>query len=552
MAVGKATVAAVNVLLWYRKGLRVHDSPALVAACDGAAHVYPVFCLDPWFVSSGSVGPLRLRFLCEALNDLDRSLKARGSRLLVLRGKPEEEIPRAIRKWGVERLVFESDGVEPYALARDVAVCEGARKAGVTHIVETQGHTLCDLDELLRECKGQPVTSYSVFQKHFASVVRRAPIAPVATPERIPSSATDSNCGASLSPPTVEEVAPDLAGTTSLFPGGETEALRRLAAHLALDGGKWATTFEKPQTNPTSLNPHGEGTRATTVLSPYLKFGCLSPRRFWVELHEATARSGVKVSQPPVSLSGQLLWREFYYTCAKAVGPVYAKMEGNPICRQIPWRDARDDADANAALNAWRDGRTGYPWIDAAMRQLRAEGHMHHLARHAVACFLTRGDLWISWEEGARVFDELLIDADWAINNGNWMWLSCSCFFYQYFRCYSPVAFGKKYDPDGTYIRTYVPELAAFPAKYIYEPWKAPIADQKKAGCRVGEQYPKPIVQHDIVSKENMGKMAEAYKVHKEGSAAAAIAGGKKSSSPSAPPAASSAAKRQRTKQTGS
>jgi len=158
------------------------------------------------------------------------------------------------------------------------------------------------------------------------------------------------------------------------------------------------------------------------------------------------------------------------------------------------------------------------------MRQLASEGWIHHLARHAVACFLTRGDLWISWEEGAAVFDELLIDGDWALNNGNWMWLSCSCFFYQYFRCYSPVAFGKKYDPNGTFIRKYVPELANFPAKYIFEPWKAPIADQKTAGCRIGVDYPKPMVQHDVASKENMGKMAEAYKQHKEGAADAADA----------------------------
>ena len=191
--------------------------------------------------------------------------------------------------------------------------------------------------------------------------------------------------------------------------------------------------------------------------------------------------------------------------------PNYERMEGNPICRQIPWGD-----DAQL-LAAWREARTGYPWIDAAMTQLRHEGWIHHLARHAVACFLTRGDLWQSWEKGAQVFDELLLDADPAINYGNWMWLSCSCFFYQYFRCYSPVAFPKKYDKDGAYVRRWLPALANFPSKYIYEPWKAPIADQKAAGCIIGKDYPKPIVAHDVASKANMAKMAEAYAAHKEG-----------------------------------
>ena len=132
-----------------------------------------------------------------------------------------------------------------------------------------------------------------------------------------------------------------------------------------------------------------------------------------------------------------------------------------------------------------------------------------------MACFLTRGDLWISWEEGAKVFDELLVDADWALNNGHWMWLSCSCFFYQYFRCYSPIAFPKKTDKDGAYVRKWVPELRKYPAKYIYEPWRAPADLQKRCGCIIGQDYPLPIVDHKTISKENMSKMKAAYDAHK-------------------------------------
>ena len=278
------------------------------------------------------------------------------------------------------------------------------------------------------------MTTYSTFRTHFDHVVARSPIVLTPTPERIPApsdAALAEEARGRLSVPSVADIAPSLADAgPSLFPGGEGEALRRLDAHLARDGGAWAGAFEKPKTSPTEIDPFGAGTRSTTVLSAYLKFGCLSPRTFWVRLRDATKGARTR-SAPPVSLDGQLLWREFYYACAHAVGPAFGQMEDNPICRQIGWRVPADDPAAAEALAAWRDGRTGYPWIDACMRQLKSEGWMHHLARHAVACFLTRGDLYVRWEEGAAVFDELLIDADWAVNNGNWMWLSCSCFFYQ-------------------------------------------------------------------------------------------------------------------------
>ncbi|CAI5998776.1 unnamed protein product [Closterium sp. NIES-64] len=148
----------------------------------------------------------------------------------------------------------------------------------------------------------------------------------------------------------------------------------------------------------------------------------------------------------------QLLWREFFYTAAYGT-PNFDRMQGSSICRQIPWK-----ADPEL-LVAWRDAKTGFPWIDAIMVQLRQWGWMHHLARHCVACFLTRGDLLVHWELGRDVFDRLLVDSDWAINNGNWLWLSASAFFSQYHRIYSPVTFGKKYDPSGKFIRHFLPVL---------------------------------------------------------------------------------------------
>ena len=178
---------------------------------------------------------------------------------------------------------------------------------------------------------------------------------------------------------------------------------------------------------------------------------------------------------------------------------------------QVPWDNNRE------VLSKWANAQTGYPWIDAIMTQLRKEGWIHHLARHSVACFLTRGDLWQSWEAGQRVFEELLLDADWSLNAGNWMWLSASAFFHQYYRVYSPVAFGKKTDKEGDYIRKYLPALKKYPSNYIYEPWKAPLSVQKAAGCIIGTDYPRPIVDHDVVHKENMARMKAAYAANKAG-----------------------------------
>ncbi len=174
--------------------------------------------------------------------------------------------------------------------------------------------------------------------------------------------------------------------------------------------------------------------------------GCTTVRLLQIEKEKKNH------TKPPTSLKGQLLWREFFYTVGGATKN-FDKMEGNPICRQIDWDDNQE------FFKAWEEARTGYPWIDAIMVQLRQEGWMHHLARHAVACFLTRGDLYCHWEKGRDVFDRLLIDADWHVNNGNWMWLSASAFFHQFFRVYSPVSFGKKYDKNGDFIRHYLPVL---------------------------------------------------------------------------------------------
>ncbi len=483
-----------HAIVWFRKGLRLHDNPALLAACEGARRLYPVFVLDPWFVNPERVGLNRMRFLLESLQDLDRSLRALSSRLLVVRGKPVEVLPGLWRQWQINRLTFERD-TEPYALTRDGQVHDLAQPAGVEVIVCTS-HTLYDPDQLIKANRGRAPQTYQSFCKLVARL--GPPLETVASPASLPSLAEVTEAQypipslSELGYPAQPEAEP------SLYQGGEHEGLRRLASYLS-DPARVAS-FSKPDTDPTAFEPP-----ATTALGPYLKFGCISVRTFYTQLQAVYAQLKSH-TQPPVSLLGQLYWREFFYTLAY-VTPNYDQMVGNPLCRQIAWDDNEP------ALRAWAEARTGYPWIDAAMTQLRREGWLHHLSRHAVACFLTRGDLWLSWEKGQAVFNQLLIDADWSINASNWMWLSASAFFHAYHRVYSPITFAKGYDPEGHYIRHYLPVLKQFPKQYIYEPWKAPLAVQQQADCLIGQDYPRPIVAHIEAKERNLGRMRAAYAV---------------------------------------
>uniref|UniRef100_A0A8C0AYR1 Photolyase/cryptochrome alpha/beta domain-containing protein n=1 Tax=Buteo japonicus TaxID=224669 RepID=A0A8C0AYR1_9AVES len=475
---------------WFRKGLRLHDNPALLAAATDCHRLHPLFILDP---SSGRAGTNAWRFLLDALRDLDRSLREMGSRLFVVQGCPEEVFPRLFHAWGTTRLTFEVD-TEP---SRDATVAELAERHGVKVIREVS-HTLYDTERVLALNNGKAPLTYKGLQSLLASLGPPEKPAPTLTLEHLQGEhgvvdwvSHDTEYGV----PTLEELGQDPTEVgPHLYPGGETAALARL--NSLMDRTAWLCDFKKPETEPTSLSP------STTVLSPYLKFGCLSVRTFWWWLDEVY-QGQREHSQPPVSLHGQLLWREFFYTAGAGI-PNFDRMVGNPVCLQVNWDNNPQH------LRAWREGQTGYPFIDAIMTQLRTEGWIHHLARHAVACFLTRGDLWISWEEGLKVFEELLLDADWSLNAGNWLWLSGSAFFHRYFHIYSPVAFGKKTDRDGAYIRKYLPVLKDFPAKYIYEPWKAPRAVQEQAGCLVGTHYPQPIVEHGAASKRNLGRMKAA------------------------------------------
>lgn len=424
--------------------------------------------------------------------------------MYVLRGTAKNRLPKIFENWRVTTITYEIE-IEPFNRRRDFLAKVIADKHNVK-IEEFHSHTVYNPYVVLQRNNSE----VPMQMQKFLLLVERMH---VPEPEELESMDFLEAHGKPepdedelenenfYDVPALDEWDVDESQMEpTKYAGGEDVGLKRLDDSMR--DTKWVCEFEKPKTAPNSIRP------STTVLSPYLTFGCLSSRLFHQRLSEVL-RQGKKYSKPPVSLMGQLMWREFYYTAAAAEDN-FDKMVGNSLCRQIPWnRDKR-------LLDAWAYGRTGYPFIDAIMRQLRQEGWIHHLARHAVACFLTRGDLWQSWEDGQRVFEELLLDADWALNAGNWMWLSASAFFYQYFRVYSPVAFGKKTDPRGDFIRKYCPELKHFPSDMIYEPWKASRGEQKQYKCTIGKDYPERIVIHENVIGENKGRMAKAYKIHND------------------------------------
>ena len=519
-------------MIWFRKGLRVHDSPALLAARNAAAAagvpLLAVFVIDPWFVTSGRVGHKRLQFLLEALRDLDASLRRTvGVPLLVPRGPPATVLPALWRACGVARCTWEED-TEAYAKARDARM----RELGAQHGVEVHaesGHTLHVLDELLELCpERRPPAKYT----DFLLLLKAAgpPRVPQPTPTALPGTCLRACVGlgpatmATMAVPsslaemgctvdgTVDEDGKQAATGEALptaamsfeLRGGESAALQRLA-DVVIARPAWVCAFSKPSTNPLEYAPG-----STSMLSPYLKFGCLSCRTLHAALDAAVA-SSTRHTEPPQSLHGQLYWREFFYLLAHAT-PNFGAASGNPLCLHVPWREPATDAAAAAELARWADGTTGVPLVDAAMRQLKAVGWLHHLLRHVVACFLTRGQLWVHWEAGRDVFDRQLLDADWAINSANWMWLSATCFFYTYHRVYSPAHFARKYDRAGAYVRAWLPALARMPDRYIYEPWRAPIEVQRAAGCIVGRDYPAPICDPDAAASANLRRMDACYR----------------------------------------
>jgi deoxyribodipyrimidine photo-lyase len=450
-----------TAIWWVRRDLRLSDNQALAAALSQGRAVIPAFILDPRLLASPYASQKRLAFLFEGLRLLDADLRLRGSALIVRQGDPLEALRSLCGESGADRIFAEED-FSPYARRRDERV---RRELPLALTPGVAVHP----PEILRKADGAPYTVFTPFSRLWRSLP--FPGSPLPAPERFP-----------VLPPVVSEGLTDWPQhpAESPFPAGETEAHRRLNIFIDSIISRYADERNR-------LDLEG-----TSGLSPYLRFGMLSARQaVWAareaeaQVRDASVRRGVE------TWLNELIWREFYIAILYHF-PFVRQTAFRPTLRNIPWVNNAED------FTAWTQGCTGYPIVDAAMRQLEATGWMHNRARMISASFLTK-DLLVDWRWGERHFMQRLIDGDPAANNGGWQWTAgTGTDAAPYFRIFNPVLQSMKFDPDGAFIRRFVPELVNIPDEYIHSPWKMPLEKQKQAGCLIGKDYPAPIVDHPL------------------------------------------------------
>ena len=451
---------------WVRRDFRLRDNPALRAAVDAGGPILPLFVLDPVLLRSPGKG--RGPWLRASLAALDADLRSGGGPgLTVVHGQPAIEVLRIAREVGAERVHISAD-FAPYGRRRDAAVERSLTDQGLE--LQRTGSPYAVAPGTLHNEEGQPFQVFSPFHRAWLAHGARSPATAVDPNEVILVAAKDRL--------PVEAAEDDLAGLA-----GEAHARRAWRDWRERDDagvGDYKRLHNLP------------GIDATSHMSIALRWGHLHPRTLLADL--APLRS-----QGAQAYTRQLAWRDFYAdvlfhrpdAVTKAVRPAFEAM-------------ATDDPGRNATaaerLEAWKQGRTGYPLVDAGMRQLLAEGWMHNRIRMVVASFLIK-DLHIGWQHGAAFFMERLRDGELAQNHLNWQWVAGSGTDpAPYFRVFNPITQSEKFDPDGAYIRRYVSELADLPLEHLHEPWKDP------AGLPAG--YPGPIVNHAAERKEALDRYA--------------------------------------------
>jgi deoxyribodipyrimidine photo-lyase len=473
-----------TALWWVRRDHRLTDNQALAAALEYAESVIPVFVLDPALLASPDAGDKRVAFMLSSLHGLDSDLRTTGSRLIVRRGDPVEELALLARESGAQA-VFAEEDPWPYARQRE------SRVAQTLPLNLTGGLTVHPPQAVLK-ADGTPYTVFTPFSRAWKALPLPASQSVLAAPEQL------SSVPEVASVPLPEE--PKLPSEVP-FPPGETEAQLRLGIYTGGDGGhdpRVAAIYRYAEDRD-RLSVEG-----TSGLSPYLRFGMISARQAAVTALEAvgTAPDGHSRKGAETWLN-ELIWREFYMAILCHF-PDVLDQSFRPDLRDIAWENDE------AAFAAWCEGRTGYPVVDAAMRQMVQTGWMHNRARMIVASFLVK-HLLIDWRWGERFFMQHLVDGDPAANNGGWQWTAgTGTDAAPYFRIFNPILQGKKHDPEGIYVRRWLPELDRVPDPYIHEPWMMPPDVQRDTGCIIGQDYPVPIVDHAWARERTLAAFARA------------------------------------------
>lgn len=452
-------MAHAPVILWFRNDLRLADHPALQAALATGRPVIPIYVLDDEAAGPWSLGGAARWWLHHSLSALTESLRARGSYLVLRRGRSAEIIPALAAETG-ESEIFTGGSAEPWARDLDRVVAE---KLGPNRLRRMRTTMLFNPDSI-RTKAGGPFSVYTPFSNACFEVGPPPVLTPA--PDHIPSPPaprSDSLDDWGLLP-----TKPDwAAGLRAAWVPGEAAALDRLARFVRVALPSYAAQRDMA------------GIDGTSRLSPHLRFGEIAAERLW---HAAGEGPGA------AKFVKEVLWREFSIHLLWN-NPDLPGEPLRPAFRDMPWREDP------TALRAWQQGRTGIPIVDAGMRQLWQTGWMHNRVRMIVASFLVK-HLMIPWQAGEAWFWDTLVDADLASNAASWQWVAgCGADAAPYFRIFNPVLQGRKFDPDGAYVRRFVPELRGLDTKYLHAPWEAPDL------LRVGIRYPDPII--DLAAGRN-------------------------------------------------
>ncbi|WP_328913603.1 MULTISPECIES: cryptochrome/photolyase family protein [unclassified Streptomyces] len=431
--------------------LRLHDNPVVSGAVAAADRVVPLFVVDPGIARAGFAVPNRAAFLADALADLDGSLRTRGGRLIVRRGDPAGEVAAVVRETGA-RQVHLAGGVSRYASGREERLRVALAGIGCALVVHDAVITAVPPGAVTPADRDHFAVFTPYYHRWNAERIRPVTAAPrhVVLPDGAVAGALPS--AAELTGPGGGSPSPGLPR------GGESEGRRRSAAWRRHGLADYPGLHD-------DLAADG-----TSRLSPYLHFGCLSAAELVRQARDRESGGEEFVRQ--------LAWRDFHYQVL-AARPDAARADYRP--RQYGWRSSPEE------FAAWRDGRTGYPVVDAAMRQLRHEGWMHNRARLLTASFLTK-TLCLDWRAGSRHFLDLLVDGDIANNQLNWQWAAGTGTDTRPNRVLNPLRQAIRYDPEGAYVRRWVPELAGLAGRAVHQPWKLDAQERRRY------DYPDPII----------------------------------------------------------
>ncbi|MEO1592415.1 MAG: FAD-binding domain-containing protein [Cyanobacteria bacterium J06632_22] len=469
------------VLFWHRRDLRVSDNVGLAQAQARSRRLVGVFCLDPDILKGDDVAPVRVSYMLGCLADLQARYRELGSELLILQGQPQQALTQLAVSLGAAAIYWNQD-VEPYAQQRDTAVASALKEKGIEACGD-HWDQLMHVPGDVRTGAGKPYTVYSPFWRNWRGQEKAVPVA-------------------------------DLAGLTSLSPQEKSSAVGVIDLPTAKDlGFNWdcpllvtpgeqaaqdaLTTFCQAAIGEYDQQRNYPAVPGTSMLSAALKFGVIGIRTVWAQAEATYEHSRSDEARDNVTTWMQeLAWREFY----QHVMYFYPELAAGPYrtpLKDFPWDNNED------LFQAWCEGRTGYPIVDAAMRQLNETGWMHNRCRMIVASFLTK-DLIINWQWGEKYFMQRLVDGDLSANNGGWQWSASSGMDPKPLRIFNPSTQAKKFDPDGEYIRQWLPEIRSIDTGSLLSGEIAPLERQ-------GTDYPEPVVSH----KRQQAIFKERYKHQK-------------------------------------